>query len=71
MHLSACCTCTHTNARRSVSYCPPAYYAHLAAFRGRNLMSTSSDSASEVSGGGGVPSFATIHPQLANRMYYM
>ena len=54
----------------SVSYCPPAYYAHLAAFRGRCLISTS-DSSSEVSGGSGLPQFATIHSQLGNRMYYM
>lgn len=33
----------------SVSYVPPAYYAHLAAFRGRTLVS-SSDSSSDISG---------------------
>ena len=31
---------------------------------------TTSDSSSEVSGSTGGASFATIHPQLAHRMYY-
>jgi eukaryotic translation initiation factor 2C len=54
---------------RSVSYCPPAYYAHLVAFRGRNLFSASSDSSSEMSGGGGGgPSFAMVHRDVQNRM---
>ena len=39
------CRCT-----RSVSVCPPAYYAHLAAFRGRAMLQFSDSSASESSG---------------------
>ena len=51
-----------------MSYCPPAYYAHLVAFRGRNLFAASSDSGSEVSGAGGGPSFAMVHREVQNRM---
>ncbi len=65
------CRCT-----RSVSICPPAYYAHLAAFRGRALClhaDDSSDSASDVTSqsGRGVESpveFMAIHPRLNNTM---
>eukprot|EP00967_Tisochrysis_lutea_P081169 scaffold111854_cov15-Tisochrysis_lutea.AAC.1 len=42
-------TFTYARCTRSVSYVPPAYYAHLAAFRGRTLASTS-DSSSDISG---------------------
>lgn len=38
------CRCT-----RSVSVCPPAYYAHLAAFRGRAMLSHEDSSESESS----------------------
>jgi hypothetical protein len=38
------CRCT-----RSVSVVPPAYYAHLAAFRGRALLSQADSSGSESS----------------------
>ena len=38
------CRCT-----RSVSVCPPAYYAHLAAFRGRSMLSHVDSSESESS----------------------
>ncbi|KAF8686896.1 hypothetical protein HU200_043403 [Digitaria exilis] len=50
---------TYARCTRSVSIVPPAYYAHLAAFRARFYMeSDSSDSGSLASGarGGGVPS---------------
>ena len=65
------CRCT-----RSVSICPPAYYAHLAAFRGRALClhaDDSSDSMSDVSSqaGRGAESpveFMAIHPRLNNTM---
>uniref|UniRef100_A0A7R9VRT6 Piwi domain-containing protein n=2 Tax=Chlamydomonas euryale TaxID=1486919 RepID=A0A7R9VRT6_9CHLO len=59
------CRCT-----RSVSYCPPAYYAHLVAFRARSLFSASSSDSGSESGGTGVPSFATPHRDIENRMYY-
>ena len=39
------CRCT-----RSVSVCPPAYYAHLAAFRGRAMLHATDTTASETSG---------------------
>jgi hypothetical protein len=57
--------------RRSVSYCPPAYYAHLAAFRGR-LMFEHGDSSSEASGAGapGQQSFLEVHKNLYKRMFY-
>lgn len=69
---------TYSRCTRSVSYCPAAYYAHLVAFRGRELFAASSDSASEVSslvsgaggGGGGGPMFAMVHPNCQNKMYY-
>ncbi len=44
-------------SRRAVSVCPPAYYAHLAAFRCRSLLSyyaaSDSDAASLASGSSG------------------
>ena len=54
-----------------MSYCPPAYYAHLAAFRGR-LMFEHSDSSSEASGSGppGSQSFLEVHKGLCRRMFY-
>ncbi|KAG2434383.1 hypothetical protein HYH02_012396 [Chlamydomonas schloesseri] len=72
---------------KSVSYCPPAYYADRAAFRGRTLLaaaSSASDSASESGGGRGPgpaggaagaasapPTFAGIHRNLSNLLYFM
>lgn len=62
--LRLCCCMTVTNTsklisaamaaagRRSVSYVPAAYYAHLAAFRGR-LMKREADEGSMVSSGSG------------------
>ncbi|KAK9827384.1 hypothetical protein WJX81_005044 [Elliptochloris bilobata] len=64
------CRCT-----RSVSVCPPAYYAHLAAFRGRSMLSHADSSESETSrttGGGRTQvEFASIHPNLATTMFYV
>lgn len=64
------CRCT-----RSISVCPPAQYAHLAALRGRVLLKgDDSDSGSEVTGseggGGGGPSFMPVHPNLNRSMFY-
>ncbi|GIL75720.1 hypothetical protein Vretifemale_5434, partial [Volvox reticuliferus] len=67
---------------KSVSYCPPAYYADRAAFRGRTLLaasSSASDTASEAGsaragqqGGASAPArFAGIHRQLSNVLYFM
>ncbi len=42
------CRCT-----RSISVCPPARYAHLAAFRGRIMCKGIDDSSSSASGAGG------------------
>ncbi|GFR49920.1 hypothetical protein Agub_g12029, partial [Astrephomene gubernaculifera] len=64
---------------RSVSYCPPAYYADRAAFRGRTLLAaatSSSDSASETgslqagAAGGRPQQFAGIHRDLGNLLYF-
>ena len=67
------CRCT-----RSVSVAPPAYYAHLAAFRGRAMLyySDTSESESAKSGRSGPPGAtsvqnATINPKLARTMYYV
>ncbi|EFJ46144.1 Argonaute-like protein [Volvox carteri f. nagariensis] len=66
---------------KSVSYCPPAYYADRAAFRGRTLLaatSSASDTASEAGsmragqGGASAPAtFAGIHRDLSNVLYFM
>lgn len=58
------CRCT-----RSVSYCPPAYYAHLAAFRGK-LMVNWSDSSSE-SGSEDVSETLRTHAALKRKMYFV
>lgn len=57
----------------SVSYAPPAYYAHLAAFRGRILLSASSSDSASESGcmGTGAPRFTGINIDLQNSMFYM
>eukprot|EP00803_Ostreobium_quekettii_P004715 evm.model.scf_2111.1 EVM.evm.TU.scf_2111.1 scf_2111:7138-18005(+) len=67
------CRCT-----RSVSYCPPAYYAHLAAARGKLMVAypASSESSSESEGvqpGGESlqPTTSAIHERLRGRMYYV
>ena len=65
---------------RSVSLCPPAYYAHLAAFRQRELCqitdsSSSDDALSSVSGPSVAPEtqvqYATVHPNLRRTMYFV
>ncbi|GLC53161.1 Protein argonaute-3 [Pleodorina starrii] len=68
---------------KSVSYCPPAYYADRAAFRGRTLLaasSSASDSASEAGsvrgaqgpgGASGPARFAGINKGLGNVLYFM
>ncbi|PNW83955.1 hypothetical protein CHLRE_04g214250v5 [Chlamydomonas reinhardtii] len=71
---------------KSVSYCPAAYYADRAAFRGRTLLaasSSASDSASESGsragrgagaaegGASAPPTFAGIHRNLSNVLYFM
>jgi len=67
------CTC-------SVSVCPPAYYASLAATRGHAMLShyeaSASDSESIASFSRGPrvgrhADFANIHAGLSSRMYYV
>lgn len=64
-------------ATRAVSVCPPAYYAHLAAFRQRELCQMSDSSASDTEStmsGTGVEAnveFATCHKDLGATMYYV
>ncbi|KAL6780426.1 AGO1 [Auxenochlorella protothecoides x Auxenochlorella symbiontica] len=63
------CRCT-----RSISVCPPAQYAHLAAFRGRLMLrgEGGSDTASSASGGGGgTVEFMSINPRLQKAMFYV
>ncbi len=43
---------------------PPAYYAHLAAFRGRLMVSEKDESASEISGVSAAPSYDSINLQV-------
>ncbi len=54
------CRCT-----RSVSYVPPAYYAHLAAFRGRLMVQETDESASDISGRT-APSYHSINRQVSS-----
>ena len=65
---------------RAVSLCPPAYYAHLAALRQRELCqitdpSMSEDGLSTVSGASDAPEtqlqYAKVHPHLRASMYYV
>ena len=64
-------------ATRAVSVCPPAYYAHLAAFRQRELCqmsdSSASDTESTMSGtaADATVEFATCHKDLGSTMYYV
>ena len=69
------CRCT-----RSVSKCAPAYYAHLAAERGRNLLDRDSlveDIASTRSGGSGgsgdrpAPRFYEPSPEIQDAMFFI
>ena len=77
-----CCRLCYLFCRccRSVSLCPPAYYAHLAAFRQRELCqimdsSSSDDALSSVSGPSVAPEtqvqYATVHPDLRRTMYFV
>ncbi|KAK9840859.1 hypothetical protein WJX84_012195 [Apatococcus fuscideae] len=65
------CRCT-----RSVSVAPPAYYAHLAAFRGRAMLYTSDSSESDSLASAGTAGLtqvenATINAKLMKTMYYV
>ena len=53
------CRCT-----RSVSVAPPAYYAHLAAFRGRSMLSHVDSSESESSRTTGGRAFTQARPPV-------
>ena len=57
------CRCT-----RSVSYAPPAYYAHLAALHGRYVVGHHTDSSSEGSNG---KNGAMFHEGLNERMFFV
>jgi eukaryotic translation initiation factor 2C len=68
--LGLACRCT-----RSVSLVPAAYYAHLAAFRGRALLAPDDDSdkassCSGTTGGGGMMTIAKVHDNLKTTMFY-
>jgi hypothetical protein len=55
----------YLRATRSVSLVPPAYYAHLAAFRGRSLLAPEDDSdTTSQSSAEGTLSLAKIHDNL-------
>ncbi|KAL6749939.1 Piwi domain-containing protein [Haematococcus lacustris] len=70
------CRCT-----RTVSYCPPAYYAHHAAFRGRcwlrkeEIFSDTASASSGFSGGASSQSykwdFAKVLPAIRDTMYWI
>ena len=63
----------YLRATRSVSLVPPAYYAHLAAFRGRSLLAPEddSDTTSQSSGMEGALSLAKIHDNLKVRRRFV
>jgi len=66
----------YARCTRSVSLVPAAYYAHLAAFRGRALLAPDDDSdrGSEASGGRGMTAaqmtIAKVHDNLKTTMFY-
>ena len=69
---------TYCRCTRSVSVCPPAYYAHLAAERGRILCGaygdSESDSDSTISGMSGKPKLAQmddVSQKLGGAMYFV
>ena len=67
---------TYCRCTRSVSICPPAYYAHLAAERGRLLCSAyaegGSDTDSLLSGSGGKPAtLDDINKDLEGAMFFV
>ncbi|GAX81360.1 hypothetical protein CEUSTIGMA_g8791.t1 [Chlamydomonas eustigma] len=65
---------TYCRATKSVSYCPPAYYAHLVAFRGRQFLEQGEDGSKSESGMSTSSStargFASVHKNIENMMYY-
>jgi len=65
----------YARCTRSVSLVPAAYYAHLAAFRGRALLAPDDDSdkassCSGTTGGGGMMTIAKVHDNLKTTMFY-
>lgn len=60
----AFCRCT-----RSVSYCPPAYYAHLVADRGRILLDRDNISEDFSRSRGGTPSASSGSGMAGVKMY--
>ncbi|PNH02563.1 Protein argonaute-2 [Tetrabaena socialis] len=57
---------------KSVSYCPPAYYADRAAYRGRQLLIASASAATTTPSAEGADAwFAGIHKDLTNVLYFM
>jgi len=62
----------YCRATRSVSLPPPAYYAHLAAFRGRMLLGGDDDSqGSEVDSETGEMLLSDVHQAIKSTMFYM
>ncbi|KAK4375931.1 hypothetical protein RND71_006608 [Anisodus tanguticus] len=68
---------TYARCTRSVSVVPPAYYAHLAAFRARYYIEDDMDSRSTSGGGGAtremtgeVKPLPKVHANVANVMFY-
>lgn len=68
-------TFTYQRATRTVSIPPPAYYAHLAAFRARMMISRSDSDVESVASGGtsatGPVTFDEIHKNLFHTMFFM
>lgn len=66
----------YCRATRSVSIPPPAYYAHLAAFRGRMLLggdesdARSTSQASELDAMGNLQ-LADVHEEIRSTMFYV
>ena len=60
----------YVRCTRSVSYAPPAYYAHLAALHGRYLTFSDSDASSSMEGGQPPPG-TELHPALKERMFFV
>ena len=61
------CRCT-----RSISLPAPAQYAHLAAFRGRMLLSGGDSDAGSVASGEGPPAeLLPVHPNLNGVMFFV
>ncbi|CAN4100830.1 unnamed protein product [Withania somnifera] len=78
-NLTNCLCYTYARCTRSVSLVPPAYYAHLAAFRARYYIEDDVDLRSSSGGDGGATKDGTmaeikplpaVHPNVANVMFY-